>query len=218
MGEGSDWVGGDVDGLADGGVGHEEPADEAGHAGEAAVAEDGADANAPQVEAVHIVVLGGREVVDGLGHAVDVYGVGEVVLVNGTLAEGVLDAVHGDGAGVDHALDTCPAGDLEDVVGPLDVDVEAVAGAVLAGGGQQGGEVDDAGDLVGVDGLHQVGHVGDVATVEGHGVHAGIEGGARGRKVEGDDLLPAFEELADDAGADEAGTAGDHDCHKGVRS
>ena len=129
-----------------------------------------------------------------------------------------MDAVDGDGAGVDHALDTCPSGDLEHVVGALDVDVEAVAGTVLAGGGQQGGEMDDAGDLMGVDRLHQVGHVGDISTVEGHGVHAGIEGGARGREVEGDDLLPALEELADDAGPDEAGAAGDHDCHKGVRS
>ena len=67
--------------------------------------------------------LAGGEVVDGLGHAVDVDGVGEVVLVDGALAEGVLDAVDGDGAGVDHALDTCPAGDLEHVVGALDVDV-----------------------------------------------------------------------------------------------
>ena len=72
--------------------------------------------------------------------------------------------------------------------------------------------------LVGVDGLHQLGHVGDIATVEGHGVHAGIEGGARGREVEGDDFLPALKELANDAGPDEASTAGDHDCHKGVRS
>ena len=53
--------------------------------------------------AVHVVVLGGGEVVDGLGHAVDVDGVSEVLLVDGALAEGVLDAVDGDGAGVDHA-------------------------------------------------------------------------------------------------------------------
>ena len=185
-------VGWDVDGLADGGVGHEEPADEAGHAGEASVAEHGADADAAEVEAVHVDVLGGGEVVDGLGHTVDVDRICGVVLVDGVLAEGVLDAVDGDGRGVDDALDSCPAGDLEDVVGALDVDVEAVAGAVFAGGGQKGGEVDDAGDVMGVDGLHQVGHVGDVAAVEGDGIHAGIEGGARRGEVEGDDILPAL--------------------------
>ena len=78
--------------------------------------------------------------------------------------------------------------------------------------------MDDAGDLVGVDRLHDLGHLGDVATVEGDGVHGGVEAGTRGRKVEGDDLLAAVEELANDTGADEAGASGNHDCHKGVRS
>ena len=86
-----------MDGLAAGGVGHEEAANKAGHAGEAAVAEDGADADATEVKTVEGAVLGGGEIVDGLGHAVDVDGVGEVVLIDGTVAEGVLGAVDGDG-------------------------------------------------------------------------------------------------------------------------
>ena len=60
--------------------------------------------------------------------------------------------------------------------------------------------MDDAGDLVGVDGFHEVGHLGDVATIEGDGVHGGVEAGPRRGEVEGDDLLAAVEELADDAG------------------
>ena len=112
--------------LADGRQGHQEPADHAGHAGDSSVAEHGADAHTHEVHPVAVDVAFSREVVHRLCHAVDVDRVVQVVFGDRPLAECSLDAVDGDGTGVDHSFDTGPTGRLKHVVGAADVDLHGV--------------------------------------------------------------------------------------------
>ena len=179
------------------------------------MAEDGADADAPQVQPVALPVLGGGEVVGRLGEAIDVDGRGQVVLGQGPLAEGFLNAVHGDGAGIDHPGHIGPAGYLKDVVGAHDVDLHPKVGPLLGIRGQQGRHVDDAGYVVSVHGLQQVGKLGNVATVEGYVGQVAVQGqvAAGRRQVKGHDGLAPFLQLANDAGANQAVAPGYHDGH-----
>ena len=73
--------------------------------------------------------------------------------------------------------------------------------------------MDYAVNAVAVDGFQEVVQAGDVAAIDGDAVHHGLQVGARGSEVEADDVLAAFDELADDAVADEPGAAGDHHGH-----
>ena len=83
-------------------------------------------------------------------------------------------------------------------------------GAVLGVGREQRGHVNDALDAVGVDGLHQLGQLGDIAPVELDPVEIRLKVGARRGEVEADHLLAAFQQLADYPVADEPGPAGHH--------
>ena len=186
-------VEGHRDWLPDGRQRHHQAADHAGHSGDAPVAEHGADADTPQVQTVQVGVAPGGEVVDRLGHAVDVDGVVDVILVDGPLAEGVLHAIDRDGAGVHHPFDASPPRGLEHVVGAADVHLHGEVGPVFGVGRQQRRHVDDARHPVGVDGLHQLRELRHVAAVEADTVQVWREIGPRRSEVEAHDLFATLQ-------------------------
>ena len=155
----------------------------------------------------------GREVVHRLGHAIDVDRVVEVVLVDGPVAEGVLDSVDGDGTGIDHPRNPGPTGRFKHVVGAADVDLHGVMVPVLGVRGQQRGHVDDLMHLVGVDGFQQMGQLGHIAPVHFDAVQVGLQIGPGRGQVEADHIFAPVQELADDPVADEPRAAGDHHGH-----
>ena len=133
--------------------GHHQAANHPRHSGNPPVSKHRADANAPQVQPVQRAVTRGGKIVHRLGHPVHIDGRGQVILSKRTVAESILDAVHGDAAGIDDALDAAPAGRLKDIVSPVNVDGHSGSGALLGVGRQQRRHMDDAVNSVLIDGL-----------------------------------------------------------------
>lgn len=97
------------------------------------------------------------------------------------------------------------AGGLEDDAGAVDVDGVDLLGSVER---QRGGGVND--DVAALGGADDQGAVADVAAVLGDlGALRIVEGLA----IEGDDLVAAGEQVADEVDPEEAGAAGDEPSH-----
>ena len=195
--------------------GNHQAADHTGHAGHPTVAENRTDSDAPQIQPKAFPVLAGGKIVGRLGHPVNVDRSRQVFLGQRPVPKGFLHPVNRDGTGVNHPLNSGPAGYLKNVVGALNVDQHPEMGPVFRIRGQQGRHVDYPVNLVGMHRLQQMGNLGNVAPIEGRPGQVLVQRqvGPRRSQVEGQYRFAAFQQLADNAGTDESVAAGNHYCH-----